>query len=70
MIRPIQMCSWHYDKEKDATIKEVKDYLPGLFNDEGFLIGIAPPLQAFSQPVATPAEAMKLVEGFNGTETL
>lgn len=59
MIKPVQMCSWCYDKASDSTIKTVHGWLPGNFNEDGLLIGVLP--NAFTQPVATPELAMEMV---------
>jgi len=58
MIKPVTMSTWHYE-EGEGTMKEVKGYLPGEFDERGFLIGVLP--NPFAQPALTPEAAMEML---------
>ncbi len=60
MIKPVTMCAWRYDEEKKETVKEVKGYLLGVFDERGFLTGFSPPFMFNSPPVTTPELAMEM----------
>lgn len=62
MIKPTKMYAWKYDEGKKETVKTLTGYLPCDYDDRGFLVGVSAPLFAWSLPVATEEEAMKMLE--------